>query len=156
MPTLTNTPAIVELAARIAMEMHSGQADKYGAPYILHVLRVGLAGATWEEQAAGFLHDTLEDTAMTADGLRERGIPDSIVDIVDHLTRREGESYEAFVDRATRHPVARRVKLHDLEDNMDLRRCTDIAARDTDRLARYVRAWRKITEMDRTEAGGES
>ena len=143
-----NEHAIVELAAHIALEAHTGRTDKYGAPYIFHVLRVGLAGSTWEEQAAGFLHDVVEDTPVTLDDLQKRGIPQVILDIVDHLTKREGESYEAYVSRAIGHPVARRVKLHDLEDNMNLRRCDDITAKDVDRLSRYVKAWQRIREME--------
>lgn len=64
---------------------------------------------------------------------------------MDHLTRREGESYEEFVTRAAAHPVARRVKLADLEDNMDVRRTGTLSDKDVERLGRYLRAWRRLT-----------
>ena len=49
------------------------------------------------------------------------------------------------VARAAAHPVARRVKVADLEDNMDVRRTGTLAAGDVERLDRYLRAWRRLT-----------
>jgi hypothetical protein len=42
--------------------------------------------------------------------------------------------------------VARRVKLADLEDNMDLRRLSSVGEKDVERLNRYVRAWRRLKQ----------
>jgi hypothetical protein len=49
------------------------------------------------------------------------------------------------VERAGALPVARRVKLADLEDNLDLRRLARVTANDVERLGRYLRAWRSLT-----------
>ncbi len=76
--------------------------------------------------------------------LRERGFPAEVVRAVDHLTRREGESYEDFVRRAAGHPVARRVKIADLEDNMDVRRLATVGPKEADRLSRYVKAYARL------------
>jgi (p)ppGpp synthase/HD superfamily hydrolase len=97
------------------------------------------------ERMAAVLHDVVEDTDWTLEALRERGFPEQVVVAVDHLTRREGESYDAFVLRAAAHPVARRVKVADLEDNMDVRRHGTVTADDVERLTRYHRAWRLLT-----------
>lgn len=43
-----------------------GQVDKGGAPYILHPIRVMLACEGEKEKIVALLHDTLEDTALTA------------------------------------------------------------------------------------------
>jgi len=133
--------SLLEEAIAIAVAAHRGQVDKAGAPYILHPLRVMFAMTTDEERIAAVLHDVLEDCGWTLDGLRERGLPESVLQALDGLTRREGESYEAFVARAAANPIARRVKLADLEDNMDLRRLAELTPRDAERLARYHRAW---------------
>jgi (p)ppGpp synthase/HD superfamily hydrolase len=94
---------------------------------------------------AAVLHDVVEDSAWTLDDLRARGFSGEVLAAVDALTKREGEDYEAFVARAAAHPVARRVKIADLEDNMDVRRTGFVSERDTERLNRYLRAWRLLT-----------
>lgn len=137
--------ATLEDAIAIAVEAHRGQTDKAGAPYILHPLRVMLAVATEEERMAAVLHDVLEDGGWTLTRLRQRGVPEPVLEALDRLTRREGESYEAFVARAAGNPISRRVKLADLEDNMDLRRLGIVTPRDAERLARYHRAWVLLT-----------
>ncbi|HEX8692518.1 MAG TPA: HD domain-containing protein [Longimicrobium sp.] len=137
--------ADLEEAIRIAVEAHRGQKDRAGAPYILHPLRMMFRMQTDAERMAAVLHDVVEDTGWTLDDLRERGFADEVVEAVDHLTRREGESYDEFVERAARHPVARRVKIADLEDNMDVRRTGEVTQKDTERLTRYHRAWRRLT-----------
>jgi len=67
---------------------------------------------------------------------------------LDCVTKRQDESYEAFVERAAANPIARKVKLADLEDNMDLRRlpATDLSPRAVDRLNRYIAAWHRLQE----------
>ncbi|HST63233.1 MAG TPA: HD domain-containing protein [Longimicrobium sp.] len=135
----------LEEAIEIAAQAHRGQRDRAGAPYILHPLRMMFAVQTDAERMAAVLHDVVEDTDWTLDALRERGFSEQVVTAVDHLTRREGESYEAFVRRAAQHPVARRVKVADLEDNMDVRRIGTVSADDVERLTKYHRAWRLLT-----------
>jgi (p)ppGpp synthase/HD superfamily hydrolase len=140
MPTL-------EDAIALAVEAHRGQKEKAGQPYILHVLRVMFRLDTEQEQMAGVLHDLVEDTSYTLDDLRRLGYPESVVVAIDCLTRREDESYEEFVERAGAHPIAQRVKLADLEDNMDIRRLPAVTERDRERLNRYIRARMRIREM---------
>ncbi|HYW13701.1 MAG TPA: HD domain-containing protein [Longimicrobium sp.] len=135
----------LEEAIGIAAEAHRGQRDRAGAPYILHPLRMMFALQTDAERMAAVLHDVVEDTGWTLDALRERGFPEDVVAAVDHVTRREDENYEAFVLRAAAHPVARRVKVADLEDNMDVRRLDTVSADDAERLTKYHRAWRLLT-----------
>jgi len=150
METITPVPekamADLEEAILIAVEAHRGQKDRAGAPYVLHPLRVMLRVRTDAERMAAVLHDVVEDTAWTLDDLRARGFPDEVLEAVDRLTHRPGEPYDAAVERAAAHPVARRVKLADLEDNLDLRRLDDVSAGDLDRLGRYLRAWRRLSE----------
>jgi (p)ppGpp synthase/HD superfamily hydrolase len=137
--------ADLEEAIGIAVQAHQGQKDRAGAPYILHPLRMMFAVQTDAERMAAVLHDVVEDTDWTLDALRERGFPEQVLTAVDHLTRREGESYDAFVRRAAQDPVARRVKVADLEDNMNVRRIGVVSADDLERLTRYHRAWRLLT-----------
>ena len=107
----------VSKAAQIAAAAHAGAMDKQGQPYILHVLRVGLAGRTEAEQIVGFLHDVLEDTDYPSSALyKEFG--DEIMQALSAITRGVGEGYRAYIDRAARNPLARQVKIFDLRDNL--------------------------------------
>ncbi len=137
MPTL-------EDAIALAVEAHRGQTEKAGQPYVLHVLRVMFRCNTDAERIVAVLHDVVEDTGRSFDDLRKLGYSEEILAALDCVTKRPGESYEQFVERAAQNPVARRVKLADLEDNMDLRRLPSIGQKDLDRLDRYVRAWRRL------------
>ncbi|WP_342379166.1 HD domain-containing protein [Myxococcus stipitatus] len=139
MPTL-------EDAIALAVEAHRGQRDKAGQPYVLHPLRLMLKLETEEERTVAVLHDVVEDTPWTLERLRERGYPEAVLRALEGLTRREGESYEAFIERLRPDALARRVKLADLEDNMDVRRLTAVTAKDTERLARYRAAWARLRE----------
>jgi (p)ppGpp synthase/HD superfamily hydrolase len=139
------SPELLEKAIRIAVEAHQGQRDKNGAPYIMHPIRVMGRVRTTPEKTVAILHDVVEDTDWTLDALTKEGFPAEIVDAVDCLTKREGEPYEDFVGRAAKNPVARPVKLADLEDNMDVRRMKAVAEKDRERLEKYRRAWEKLT-----------
>jgi (p)ppGpp synthase/HD superfamily hydrolase len=139
MPTL-------EDAIALAVEAHRGQRDKAGQTYILHPLRVMMRLETEAERMAAILHDVVEDTPYTLQRLRELGYPEEVLGALDCLTKREGESYEAFIERVRPHPLARRVKLADLEDNMDVRRLRSVGPKETERLARYRAAWARLKE----------
>lgn len=137
MPTL-------EDAILLAVQAHKGQVEKAGEPYVLHVLRVMFRLEGEHARMAGVLHDVVEDTPYTLDDLRQLGYPPPVVAAVDHLTRRATESYDEFVARAGANPIARRVKLADLEDNMDIRRLPAVTEQDRERLQRYLAAWHQL------------
>ncbi len=130
----------IEDAIIIAAEAHRGMEDKGGKSYILHPLRVMHTVNTDEERMAALLHDVVEDTDWTLEALREKGLPESVVEAVDCLTRRDDETYEDFVVRCKPNPIARQVKLADIQDNMDLNRLDEIRPSDIDRLSRYKSA----------------
>ena len=134
-------------ALGIAARVHAAQRDKAGADYVLHPLRVMSALATPDERIAAVLHDVVEDgPGWTSDRLRREGFSEVVVTAVEALTKREGEDYLDFVRRAAAHPVARRVKLADLDDNMDLRRLPSVTDKDLERLRKYHAARRVLTE----------
>ena len=145
MPTL-------EDAISLAAEAHAGQTDKAGAPYVLHLLRVMQAQTTKEAMMVGVLHDLVEDTDFSFDDLRERGYPDEVIEALRHVTKQDGEPYQEFAERAGQHPVARQIKIADLEDNMDVTRLDEISEEDANRLAKYRRAHRHLIEDGSAES----
>ncbi|HZI12549.1 MAG TPA: GTP pyrophosphokinase [Myxococcus sp.] len=137
---------LLEEAIALAVEAHRGQRDKAGQPYILHPLRVMMRLEDEEARTVAILHDVVEDTPYTLERLRALGYAEPVLSALDALTRRKDETYEAFVERLRPNALARRVKLADLEDNMDVRRLAAVTPKDTERLARYRAAWARLRE----------
>jgi (p)ppGpp synthase/HD superfamily hydrolase len=153
------SPPDIKDAEQLARRAHVGQTDKAGAPYIEHPLRVmrsftmnGVADDDYTRkseisdlQIVALLHDTLEDTWVTADFLRRCGYPEHIITAIEALTKlpdEEGsdEGYMRFIARAAQNPLARLVKIADLKDNMNLERIAEPTEKDHARLERYQRA----------------
>jgi (p)ppGpp synthase/HD superfamily hydrolase len=137
---------VLDQAILIAVQAHLGQTDRVGAPYILHPLRMMFRFKSETEMIVAVLHDVVEDNPdWDFDRLRQAGFSEEIIQAVDHLTRREQETYEEFVERTNQNPLAHRVKLVDLADNMDLKRLNALTEQDQARLARYHRAWLRLS-----------
>ena len=137
---------LYDKALQIAVRAHKGQKDKAGHDYILHPIRVSERCDDPRAKIVALLHDTIEDTGVTADYLREEGFTEEIVEAVLAVTRREGEEYNDYVRRAAQNELGRMVKRADLEDNMDIRRLPELTDRDVERLRKYLRAWQYIVE----------
>jgi (p)ppGpp synthase/HD superfamily hydrolase len=135
----------LERAIQIAVEAHAGQEGKDGLPYILHPLRLMLKMDTEEARIVAVLHDVVEDTEVTLDDLRREGFSEAVLENVQLLTHEDGTPYEEYVERIKPHPLARKVKLADLEDNSDIRRLSGIEEKDLQRLKKYHRAWQILT-----------
>jgi len=138
----------LERAIALAADAHQGQKDKAGQPYILHPLRIMLRLSGEQERIAAVLHDVVEDTHWTLEQLRQEGFAEGVLEAVEALTRREGEDYFDFVRRAAENPIARVVKIADLEDNADPSRIADPSDRDLKRIARYHRAMAFLRGQD--------
>lgn len=107
-------------AATLAKAAHEGQFRRDNAtPYILHPAAVvqRVAGDPTAE-AVAWLHDVLEDTAVTADDLRSQGMPEEVVACVLMLTKTEGAKYEDYLAAIRRDPIARKVKVADMLANL--------------------------------------
>lgn len=83
-------------AMRIAAIRHDGQLDDEGKPYMNHLIHVAMilhqAGCDAEMVAAGYLHDTIEDTGMTYEELKKE-FGKRVVDLVHEVTH-EGQKDE--------------------------------------------------------------
>lgn len=136
--------ALYEKALRIAKTAHEGQYDKGGKPYILHPLTVAGKVEKPEEKITALLHDVVEDTDVTLEELSGT-FPPLIVDAVDRLTKKKGQGYslEKYLEGVRENEIARKVKLADLEHNMDLSRIPNPTEEDYRRGEKY----RKCTEF---------
>jgi (p)ppGpp synthase/HD superfamily hydrolase len=138
--------ATLEKAILIAADAHLGQRDKAGAPYILHPLRMMMRMESEAAMMAAVLHDVVEDSDWTLEQLRGEGFSEEILQAVDCLTHRDGETYDEFVERVRANAIASQVKIADLEDNMNVKRIGVMTPKDLARIEKYHRAWRILTE----------
>jgi (p)ppGpp synthase/HD superfamily hydrolase len=115
---------MLKKAVEIAVRAHEGQRDKGGHPYIAHPLRVMLAVGAADEALASVavLHDVVEDSEVTLADLAKAGFPPRVTEALALLNHARGEPYMKYVASLAENPDARRVKLADLEDNLDLSR----------------------------------
>ena len=138
----------IERAIEIAVLAHKGQKDKSGVEYILHPLRVMERGKTETEKICGVLHDVVEDSDWTIEDLINEGFSEEVISVIKCLTKKtENENYDEFIERVAKDPIATKVKLNDLLDNMDITRLNELSEQDLHRLNKYLRAYKKLNEL---------
>lgn len=107
----------------LARQLHEGQVDKAGAPYIGHVTRVYqevyYSKAPDYVKIAAALHDVMEDCGQDEASLMAQGVPQKAIDLVRILTRSRGEKYDEYLTIISHDVDATMIKLADLKDNMD-------------------------------------
>lgn len=128
----------LEKAIELAAKAHAGQVDKGGNPYILHPLRVMMDVEGEYVRMAAVLHDVIEDSVYTMGDLIRLGFPREVIDAVMALTRTPGMSRIDAARMAATNPIARVVKIADLEDNMDLSRIPSPTEKDRARVREYA------------------
>ena len=135
-------------AIEIATSAHEGATDKYKAPYINHVTRVMKMGATDNEKIVGVLHDVIEDTHWTFEDLENEGFSKEVIDALKCVTKTsEDEDYVDFITRVKINPLAVKVKLNDLTDNLDIKRMPEVLESDLKRLNKYLRAYNELIKL---------
>lgn len=137
---------MIKIAKEIATIAHKGQIDKAGKPYVKHLEAVASKVEGKEEKTVAWLHDVLEDTDYTQDQLSVF-FPQAIVEAVEALTKRRGESYEDYLRRISENPLAIKVKLADLEHNTDLTRFDSPSHTDVDRAQKYVERRKMLVDL---------
>lgn len=160
-----------ERAEEIARRAHANQTDKAQVPYARHVHQVAryasrvaeLSGLDHQEtdlvEQAAWLHDIVEDSEHTGysfDRLRQEGVPDQVIELVDVLTKRDDEQgadgYDRYFARVTSNRLARIVKQADLADNLDPDRLAKLQPEKRQRLIKkYAWHWLVLTRPFFTE-----
>ncbi|MFI0085826.1 HD domain-containing protein [Streptomyces bobili] len=110
----------VETLARTA---HEGQTDKAGRPYTEHLEAVAdgvrSRGGDPDQIAAAWLHDAVEDDALSETWLSEAALSDRTKAVVRAVTKRAGETPQEYAGRILATPGALLVKEADLAHNAD-------------------------------------
>ena len=137
---------LYQQALAIAKDAHKGQVDKAGVAYIQHPLFVASLVEGELAKTVALLHDVVEDSDWTLEDLRKEGLPEEVVQAVGILTKKRNENYEEYILRVKQNPLARQVKLADLQHNSDLSRLANVTDRDRKRVAKYQKAISFLSE----------
>ena len=140
----------------VVTHLFDDKCDKGGLPYSVHLLKVYLGVNDYTEKVCALLHDTVEDTDITFDDLKELGFNDEIIDILKVLTKKKGEDYRVYIDRIinSNNTHAMNIKLADLRHNMDITRIKNPTSNDYERVSKryqpaYDRILNKLGEMEK-------
>lgn len=152
------TGEMLSKALALATNLHEGQYDKGGAPYILHPITVMqlLNSADEELNCVALLHDIVEDTHCTLLDLHELGFTTRIITAVGKLTKKAGQSYDEYKELVLSSEDTCAVKMADLTHNMDVTRLNTFTTKDSQRHFNYgmfrTECLRKLEEFGyRTE-----
>lgn len=137
---------LIPTAVHLANEVHDGQHDKAGEPYIWHPLRVALAMNSDGEKIVALLHDVVEDTREESTGTPDQtlryiysafGV--GIGDAVKAITHRKNEPLDDYYERVKANPLALRVKIEDVWDNVG--RLGELRAKDEETYRRLIKKY---------------
>ena len=132
----------LQRAIEIAIDAHKGTYDKAGNLYILHPMRVMLSLETEDEMIVGVLHDVVEDCPpWSFEALAAEGFSETVIEALKSVTKHSDDrDYMAFIERSKSNPVGRKVKVADINDNLNVKRLNEVAPRDAERLSKYLTA----------------
>lgn len=136
----------LDTAICIATKAHHNQFDKAGKPNILHPLRLMMQLSSEFEMSVAVLHEVVEDSSWSFDDLIAAGISHQVRSTLKLLTHDKITPYLDYIKNLANDPIARRIKILDLKDNMDMARIPNPSDLDTLRLERYRDALIFLTE----------
>ena len=139
--------SLLERAIEIAVLAHKEQVDKAGKPYILHPLRLMFNMQNENEMIAAVLHDVVEDIDWTIEKLEADGFDEEVNTAVKLLTHDKKVPYKKYIEAIKTNKIALKVKLADLEDNMDIKRIAHPKFRDYARLAEYLKYYNELKKL---------
>lgn len=127
----------------LAREVHASQVDKAGRPYAEHLDAVASGvrqrGGSEEQIAAAWLHDAIEDGALSREWLAGAELSQRTKDMILAVTKQPGETLEAYTSRILATPGALLIKEADLAHNADPGRLAKLDTATQDRLrAKYA------------------
>lgn len=110
---------MLEKAIEIAERAFEGKMDSRGEPYVNHSIRVMDRMETDDEKIVAVLHDVVEDSEVTLHDLQEAGFRRELLEAVEQLTKKPNMTYFDYIDDISGSELATKVKLAEIEDNMD-------------------------------------
>lgn len=127
-------------ALKFCFQAHRDQVDKSGIPYVFHPFHLAEQMKDETTTVVALLHDVVEDTDYSFEDLEKEGFDGEVIEALKLLTHDPDEKYEAYVERIKSNPVAKTVKLADLEHNSDLSRMDEVNEKVLKRREKYQEA----------------
>ena len=113
---------LTKKALRICFDAHKEQNDKTGMPYVFHPFHLAEQMTDEISTVCALLHDVVEDTEMTLGDLSDMGFPKEVIEVLELLTHEKDVPYFDYIEKISKNPIAKKVKLADLAHNSDLTR----------------------------------
>lgn len=129
----------IQKAYELANNLHRGQVDKSGQPYIDHLIEVANQVEGKEAIMVALLHDAMEDQGVTECFLRNQKFPDEVIEAITVLTKSE-DDYMTYINLIKENPLARVVKIADMRHNSDLSRLKFVSEKDITRKEKYLKS----------------
>ncbi len=134
------TPLTKE-ALRICFDAHKEQVDKAGISYVTHPLHLAEQMPDETTTVVALLHDVVEDSdRYKLEDITAAGFPKVVTDALALLTHDKSVPYMEYVAALKDNPIARLVKLADLEHNSDISRIAEVTPEDVLRIEKYKKA----------------
>jgi (p)ppGpp synthase/HD superfamily hydrolase len=120
----------LEEVKEIARKAHEGQKRRGGADYFeSHILDVWRRVVKYRQakletqleveiQQVALLHDAVENHGTTFEELREQGLDEWVLKMVDVLTHKKDEAYSDYILRVKNNHYAKLVKIADIFSNL--------------------------------------
>lgn len=138
--------AKAKAALKLCFEVHKNQTDKSGMPYVFHPFHLAEQMKDEDTTIAALLHDVVEDTDYTIADLEQMGFPPNVIEALELLTHNDDTPYMEYVAKIKDNPIAKAVKLTDLEHNSDLSRLDTVDEKALKRKEKYIQAIRLLNE----------
>ncbi len=133
-------------ALKLCFEAHKNQVDKSGAPYVFHPFHLAEQMKDETTTTVALLHDVVEDSKYTLEDIVKMGFSEDVIEALTLLTHNHSVPYMEYVAKLNSNPIARAVKLADLEHNSDLSRLDVVDDRAHKRNEKYETAIRLLQE----------
>lgn len=117
-------------------------------PYIRHLNKVSESFRDDKGKCVALLHDIVENTSFIFDDLIALGFSKEVIDALRLLTNDLGD-YDKYIDRLIKSDniLAKKVKIADLLDNMNLNRFEELDKTNFDRIRnKYVKTYIKLID----------
>ena len=137
---------LTKKALSVCFNAHKDQVDKTGLPYVFHPFHLAEQMDDELSTVCALLHDVVEDTSITFDDLLNMGFSNSVIQVLKFLTRSDGVPYMDYVKNLATNPTAKKVKIADLNHNLDQTRLDEIDEYAISRTEKYKLALRYLTE----------
>ena len=101
----------------------------------------------WKKASiVAMLHDIIEDTDCTVDVLKEKNIPDDVIQAILLVTRpkEKHDYFDDYIMKIAKNELSRVVKIADLEHNMDVRRLPKFGEYEQKRMMKYWYSWKYL------------